>query len=148
MWQLTWNIISNANNRCQCWAEIHIWSMCSTLIFKKNVSSKSSFSVVEVKSGVVLIRITAVVSPDEHSFTWFSINHVSVSNLIIRILFLHLSISIVLYTILIRHITGDIERPLMLHRFMSVSVIKISLIYITNIRIWSQKYQHLKQVSE
>jgi len=30
----------------------------------------------------VSVRITAVVSPDEHSFTWFSINHVSVSNLI------------------------------------------------------------------
>ncbi len=40
-------------------------------------------------SGLVLIRITAVVSPDQHflkqlSFTWFSINHVLVSNLIIR----------------------------------------------------------------
>ncbi len=49
----------------------------------------SSFSVIVETSGLVLIRITAVVSPDEHflkqlSFTWFSINHVLVSNLIIR----------------------------------------------------------------
>ncbi len=55
-------------------------------------SSNSSVSVIvfsccfRVKSGLILIRI----SPDQHflkqlSFTWFSINHVLVSNLIIRI---------------------------------------------------------------
>ncbi len=120
------------------------------------------------------------------SFTWFSINHVLVSNLIIRIfwgafvsrsftftvpqrrndlhltsseerLFLHLSISIGLHCIIcldhfnlisLRHIIGDIERPLMFRSFMSGStVIKISLIYITSIRISSYKYQHLHQIS-
>ncbi len=108
------------------------------------------------------------------SFTWFSINHVLVSNLIIRIfwgafvsrsftfggmIFIsHLLRSlyysslnqhcIICYNlILLRHITGDIEWPLIyLDYFMSVSDLKISLIYITSIRISSYKYQHMQQI--
>ncbi len=130
----------------------------------------------------VNIRITVVIFPDEHllkqlSFTWFSINHVLVSNLIIRIfwgallsLFLsggmifisHLLRSlyffisqsalhcIALYVrIISRHIIGDIERQLIFRScYVSIccTVIKISLIYITSIRISSYKYQHLHQM--
>ncbi len=76
---------------------INIWC-CWTC---RTQSSKSSFSVMFSFSSCFMsqiltdfdqvnIRITVVIFPDEHllkqlSFTWFSINHVLVSNLIIRI---------------------------------------------------------------
>ncbi len=105
------------------------------------------------------------------SFTWFSINHVLVSNLIIRIfwgallslflsggmifishllrrlyffisqLALHCIICLDHFSlILLRHIIGDIERPLIFRSFyvsICSTVINISLMYITSIRISS-----------
>ncbi len=98
---------------------------------KKRIQAVSE----EVKDKVN-VRITAVVSPDQHflkqlSFTWFSINHVLVSNLIIRWsleerLFLSGGmIFISSHLILLRRVIGDIERPL----YICSTVIKISLIY-------------------
>ncbi len=54
-----------------------------------------------------------------------------------------------LHLILLRHIIGDIERRLIFRSFyirICSTVIKISLIYITNIRISSYRYQHLQQI--
>ncbi len=77
-----------------------------------------------------------IISPDEHllkqlSFTWFSINHVLVSDLIIRIFwgaFITSSASYVWINILLRHIIGDIER------YLDHCVTNISLIFIKSIR--------------
>ncbi len=174
------------------------------------LSSKSSFSVIEETSSFSCCFSVFLLSnldwfwsskrqnncshiSDEHlldwsssGFTWFSINHVLVSNLIIRIfwgtfvsrsftftvpqrrndlhltsseerLFLHLSISIGLHCIicldhfnliLLRHIIGDIEWPLIFRLFcVNICSIKISLIYITSIRVSPYKYQHLQQIA-
>ncbi len=100
----------------------------SVLVIKNQYRSITNFDQVNV-------RITVVIFPDEHllkqlSFTWFSINHVLVSNLIIRIFWgallslndLHLTSSeerlflqhcIIclghLHLIALRHVIRDIE---------------------------------------
>ncbi len=54
-----------------------------------------------------------------------------------------------LHLILLRHIIGDIKWPLIFRSFyvsICCTVIKISLIYITTIRISSYKYQHLQKI--
>ncbi len=73
-------------------------------------------------------------------------------------LFLHLSISIGLHCIicldhfnliLLKHI-GNLQRRLIFISFyvsICCTVIKISLIYITSIRISAYKYQHLHQIA-
>ncbi len=118
----------------------------------------------------VSVRITAVISPDELSFTWFSINHVLVSNLIIRIftftvpqrrndlhhIFWGAFISSSLdqhriicldhvHLILLTHITGDIEWWLI---FMGFYCNKDVFIYITssqNLILSVHINQHLHQ---
>ncbi len=128
----------------------------------------SSFTCLfSVKSWLILIklnvRITVVISPmntywSSSALLWFSINHVLVSNLIIRIfeeLFVTSSLNQHLHYMfgsftshLLRQIIGDYRATnWYFDHLCQYMLYKISSIDITSIRVSLYKYQHLQQIA-